>query len=666
MCFQGYAHHTCGCTRLFEEECDYAKELDTPFYLKVACPNYAMSRKHSAFDCGKGGAYCANVPDAAYLEYVFDLKIKHETDVKWLDKHIEEVIHPRRRLILATLEQDFAGHLPSIKQAYMSSPQYLEVDRAWMAMLKKKAEIVDKAAKAVEILRYARDFYLLQRQMLGISAGNMPALPDVLRNFSVAPLNPSAAPLLQRNAVNTAPPLQAPRMGIGTSTKSSNGLIQPQPRRLYSLHGPDPFGRPPVRAKSTHEEVQQPPLPVPSVKASPPKRGARAKKTEAVDNNADETPSDLRRSTRVRGKKVNYNEPSDEYTSAPSSPEKSDISSYSPTKSDASYPGARVSRGSSSLRDMIGEYQKQSGSVSTPAQRPSSRSQPGGASSRQRGLLDIVPQIRVDSPRSDTPDTDILQPDDPRHNGVPHTPIQQNNSIAPFAAPAFRTLGDGNPDPALLAFQQAYQQTRMSVNTSLNSMQQDTPQGTSSGYSNRIDYSGTIPQQQTQSILGTNISPPKLVQYQTPNNPTEPRKRPMPASSPILPSNKRVELSFPSSYISNTTTSTATSASSPPKPSYMQRQDSGLGFTSPPKPYDPSSSLLRPPQPSQTGLVFKPTAQTFKPSGLSQVGPVQDVFTTSVTASSLNDLLSATADATQNMNEILDLDWTLLSDGSKF
>ncbi|KAK4498895.1 hypothetical protein PRZ48_009405 [Zasmidium cellare] len=653
MCFQGFAHHSCGCTKLFEEECDYAKELETaPFYLKVACPNYTIARRYPEFECGKGGLYCANTPDASYLDSVVEFKAKLEAEITSMDKFITEFIQPRRKVVLEALGKQYPGDLPKIKQVYMSHPASADLDLKWTTALQKKANFANRIVGMNYVLRYSRDFYLLQRQQPGYSARNMPPLPDALKNFNFEVARP-APPL--HSSSNMVPALAAQPIGIGMGTAIPNGILQSQPVRPQSFPGPDPFGPNPANVKVEQKQLQQPSLPPPPVKEPPRKRGRAPKKAKVVDNAAEDTSSDLRRSTRVRGKKVDYNETSDDYPSATPSPQKSDASTYSPPKSDAksevSDPGVKAPRGSSSLRDMIGEYQKQTSAISTPTRHPSI-SQAGSASSQRLGLLDTVPQIRIDSPRSDTPDTDILQPDDPRHDGGMQVSMQSTTTSSSFAAPAFRTLANGNPDPALLAFQQAYQQTRVSAGTNFT-----TSQGVASQYG--LQASNSPPQR------SIGMSPPNLVHYTTPTDPIEPRKRPMAASSPIPSSNKRLELSFPSSY--TIPTHNTTSMSSPPKPTYMQRQDSSQGFLSPPK----LNSMAPPPS------HFRSSSQTFKPSGLSQVSPVQDVFgttsaaTTTTSGDFASGMLPTGSDAFGGNgdvqgNEISELDWALLSDGSKF
>ncbi|KAF2161890.1 hypothetical protein M409DRAFT_58671 [Zasmidium cellare ATCC 36951] len=661
MCFQGFAHHSCGCTKLFEEECDYAKELETaPFYLKVACPNYAVARRYPPFECGKGGLYCENTPDATYLDQVFDFKTKLETEAMATDKYINEYIHPRRKIVLDTLEKQYFGDMAKIKQAYTSNAVFADLDQKWTIALHKKADLTDKIAAMNSILRYAREFYLLQRQLPGYTPASMPVLPDYLKNFRVeaprpAPIQPPSANMITPLSALQAGVAVAVGMGLAIGTHS--GILQPQPIRPQSLPGPDPFG-PTTAGVQVEQKKLQPSLQAPAVKESPRKRRRPAKKAKAAENTAEDASPDLRRSTRVRGKKVDYNETSDDLESAASSPEKSDVSAYSPSKSDVSDQGVKPSRGSSSLRDMIGEYQKQSGNVSTPTRRPPSQGQTGSASSQNRGLLDNVPQIRVDSPRSDTPDTDILQPDDPRYDGGMQAPTEKINHNSAFAPSAFRPLPNGNPDPALLAFQQAYQQTRVSAGNNLN---------TSQGIINDLrrlanPHTSRSPSQRDHSMPPATISPPKLVQYNIPTDPAEPRKRPIPASSPILPSNKRVELSFPSSYTTPTyynqnPAATSVSMSSPQKPTYMHRQDSGMGYLSPPK----AKNMGPPPPP-----IFIPTTnQTFKPSGLSQVSPVQDVFSFSSATAPAGDLLPTATEGGGDVEDS-DFDWALLGDGSKF
>lgn len=638
MCFQGFVHHGCGCIRLFEDECDYATELEAvPFYSKVACPNYTIARRNADLDCGKDGLYCANTPDAAYLDYVHSCKAKCELDMANIDRYINEQIHPQRQTAMRMIEEKYPGDMALMKQAYMSQPQCVELDQNWAGLLQKKRQFAAGLSQANHVLRYARDFYMLQRHAYGPLVGNKQPLPDVLKNFQAT--NPAAIAgqhmagqtgnmrMLPSNIAHSIipPPVQP--------AASGSLAFHPQPTPPETISQSDPFASTSTRTK--RQRQLQPNFPSAETKESPRKRGRGSKKSTATNDIPDDTSPNVRRSTRVRGKKVNYNEEAfEDLPSRTPSPEKSDASSYSPSKSDivsdrvgvkASRSSSSLVRSSTSLRDIIGEFQKHAGTNISPARRPPSRSQATGGTPQK----DDVPQIRVDSPRSGTPDTDILHPEDPRHDGSTQIPMQYN---LPQTRPG--VLPNGDPDPAMLAFQLAHQNTRLqAMNRSLT-------------------HDSAIRLQST----------PR----QTPPDTSDPKKRQMPASSPAMGSKKRVQLTYP---WANNSPDQSMSASSPPRmASYMQRQDSGIGHSRNPSNELSMGSSMRPPPPPP---MFRSSSQTFKPSGLSQVSPMQDVFpadaslAAAVTVPADSFHSSGEADAVQGQG-MSDLDWALLSDGSKF
>ena len=93
-------------------------------------------------------------------------------------------------------------------------------------------------------------------------------------------------------------------------------------------------------------------------------------------------------------------------------------------------------------------------------------------------------------------------------------PIQRINRSSSFVPSAFRPLANGNPDPALLAFQRAHEQTRGHTGIGFNLSQAS---GHEFGLSN-VNTRGHLPQQ-GHSMLEANMSAPDLMQCNIPTDP---------------------------------------------------------------------------------------------------------------------------------------------------
>ena len=68
MCFQGFTTFQCSHTRIFESECQLAR--DYALWIKCMCDNYHIESRRSLGACGDGKFYCKETKDGPFLDEV--------------------------------------------------------------------------------------------------------------------------------------------------------------------------------------------------------------------------------------------------------------------------------------------------------------------------------------------------------------------------------------------------------------------------------------------------------------------------------------------------------------------------------------------------------------------------------------------------------------------
>lgn len=280
---------------MFEETCSTAASLSLPFFLKLACSAYEITRRTPPRFCGKGTFYCAQTPDGQYLEHVYATLTTTQDEIQKIETHIYGD---------GGLRDYGQGLGNAILRAGGSSG-----DCRRDAGVREVYARVGELQGEVQVLRAREE-------------GMMVTIEKAKRWFAAA---------------------QA-RFGLGIGGPSSLSL----PRGMYppALQGNAVTSPPRQVSMSLYR-------PVPSKKRGPPKRDSLSPEEQPAP------PLPTRRSSRVRTKKVRYAESESDPPSRTLSPEKSDAaeSSFSLKTRTEILPQERVAR-SSSLVDMIEDWKK--------------------------------------------------------------------------------------------------------------------------------------------------------------------------------------------------------------------------------------------------------------------------------------------------------------------
>ncbi|KAK1072761.1 hypothetical protein LTR74_002276 [Friedmanniomyces endolithicus] len=409
MCFVGYVHFAWGHKRIDSRDCDYALAVQSPFFIRYQCPNYTQARASPGFACGTGKFYCKETKDGPFLEHLHQTAAVAQDDMTRIEAQLAKLMEASHTF---TEEWNRRG-VPSVVRPQLQSFQYISTQHR--RLMVERGNTRQTHDQSLAVIEQARAYFTRVNHSLRMGEapvyppfvpssnlfGKIPAEIAMARNAHIAardngqlhaPQRPASTPhatLLppspavsnirvsqRRSAYHSHHPAGAlSRQTLHLSQPSSHALSSAQPRVKEQLH-------------DLSIDMQPPP----SIKS---KRGrpfknvvSRTRKAQFRDSTHDDD-NDVRRSVRVRNKRVNYADSATSHeASREPSPEKSDMFGSSPIKSDeyASPVGGSRDRGmttssqpsagkppkqASSLGDRLNDWVRQSklAEAATPKQR---------------------------------------------------------------------------------------------------------------------------------------------------------------------------------------------------------------------------------------------------------------------------------------------------------
>lgn len=407
MCFQGFVYFACGHQDIIESDCDLSIASQNPFYLKCGCVKYKLD--HSSppgVQCGRGRFYCSKSADGPFLDHASDEEAKAAAAIADLNIEIAKYQAAYQRFVNWATQHYFP------KEAWPTMPQYVTMAADASNLMQRRKAHQKTQVDARSIMEQARAYHQRKDQHRQSGGGDVfppfvPAANSVSRvpaefntqsnapqqaveGSSVAPSSASnsyweqsSQPLPIYNPFAAQQPIQmppspasshiaaAPMMPYATSTSTmalkASKVAEEQRTEAQSQHLQSisrRAGRP--RKFYGNDEAQS---------QSPKPKGRRrlAQQQEDVQDDAEA----VRRSARVRSK-INYAESagSDAGSREPSPDKNSDVSGFSPAKSDVSVSlsntgsvqrksgrGAgldsqELRRSSSSLVDKLSDYKR--------------------------------------------------------------------------------------------------------------------------------------------------------------------------------------------------------------------------------------------------------------------------------------------------------------------
>ncbi|KAM3419768.1 hypothetical protein BST61_g3101 [Cercospora zeina] len=332
MCFHKFTAFRCGCTRLDEQECEAAEEVDINFWRKIDCAYYHSEHVDEQVQCGAGKFYCRTTNDGS----CFDKIEKAHDESK--SKHFALVseLAIRKRILLskrdvwlaqgASIPQILALGEVKVLNSYLTTVDHQRQQHEHDLIIWMKVKALAKQH---------HDTFQLHKQ-------EGPPFEHFLARFHpqvLARINPPAA----------APPVPPSPLDIQPPTETLHqkpSLVRSVPIQYHVPQGPVQsagafhHANSPAQASVSQRTRAQPQQravqnAIPEVRAHQQKL-ARAKK-QKVDpaSSPAKSSSVVRRSSRVKDKKINYRD-DDSDLSGPFSPMKpqSDSSGFSPGKID--------------------------------------------------------------------------------------------------------------------------------------------------------------------------------------------------------------------------------------------------------------------------------------------------------------------------------------------
>nr|POF20001.1 hypothetical protein CFP56_52250 [Quercus suber] len=311
MCLQAFLHFTCSHNTIIIRLCDSGARIadHVPFYMPHSCQSYQVIHNQTSYACGV----------APYLDH-------GNADVRALDSVF--LMRQRESVMLAGLESQLAQAVESstaVKQYLLDAgiseatfheyPRYREQQAECDFLLRCKQELMFRVGRVADILHHASRCCVLNSNP---TAGLVPSTGLLkTRNIPLAESqHDSTLPKDQMHA-RTAHAVQYE--GDHSPPRSLAGKVA-----LNRLHEEPGEQRGPYLS-DVNPESQPDSTPKP-------KRSRRPDQPRRLQvGSGSERSVSVRRSTRVRNKKVNYAESSSSSRSL--SPAKSDLSAFSPSRS---------------------------------------------------------------------------------------------------------------------------------------------------------------------------------------------------------------------------------------------------------------------------------------------------------------------------------------------
>ncbi|KAK0309359.1 hypothetical protein LTR01_004466 [Friedmanniomyces endolithicus] len=362
MCFVGFVHFACGHQRIDARDCDYALALQLPFFIRHQCPYYSQSRASPGFACGTGMFYCKETKDGAFLEHLHQTVTIAQEDLSRIENQLAKLMNASQ---MFTEEWNRRG-VPSGVRPQLQSFQYIATQHH--RLMVERGNTRQTRDQSLAVIEQARAHFT--RVGYATNMGETPTYPPFVPSSNIFGKVPAEIAMaydahiaardngqLQMPQYPVPIPHEAP---LPPSPAVSNVRI-PQRRSAYHSHHPagvlsrqtSHLSQPsshvlgsaqiPLVKDELHDlsndlsNNMQPPPSIKRKRGQPSKNAVSRTRRPQFKDSTQEDDNDVRRSVRVRNKRVNYaDSATSEEASREPSPEKSDVSGFSPLKFDES------------------------------------------------------------------------------------------------------------------------------------------------------------------------------------------------------------------------------------------------------------------------------------------------------------------------------------------
>lgn len=442
MCWVGYVHFACGHNKIYTTDCAYAKEQS--LWQRVACIDYTEDSTYPPYFCGLGKFYCLNTKDGPFFDHVVEGGRNAQATMIQIDSQL-----PR---IKAAAEQFvYQANQRGITQTdWKDMPEFLRLRENHAELIQRRKAVQKTLLDANEIMQGAQEWNRRREEHLMSGDGSVfpPYVPrpDIVgripAELQLQPVQNMDVPQSIDPTGYSGPSLQTEygaQAGV-QSSRPSGTITQPQQFQIPS-GGYNPSLLPQAynmmqaqqagvdRQKMQHTQqlpstyeprsygtLGQPNQPMFEGETATPAPRRRGRKSAARKQEEEREEAErVRRSARVRGKKVNYAEsPGSSAASREPSPGKSDVSGLSPLKSDDSrspvknrrFGGREIKLGAGSAT----ELERTGSSLAEKISDYNMRSTMGQGLPMQQRQISVKKELLDSSPAQPTPppDTRVL------------------------------------------------------------------------------------------------------------------------------------------------------------------------------------------------------------------------------------------------------------------
>ncbi|KAI7511567.1 hypothetical protein KC347_g3278 [Hortaea werneckii] len=421
MCLQDFYHYACGHSKIFDTKCDEATQLEVAYWQKCACPYYVHRTFYPLYLCGAARFYCDHSPDAPYLNHTFQIRVASEDTVKTFGPQLTVAYNNVDKF----LQHAKGLQIPSL--LWPSIPVHGQIKATVMTLEPKVKEAQQHYSEATAILEQAQKYFAQLAQQPGNSTSNpIPPFapgPNALNKVPAEVQEPSFRE--RKDSVEDSNGKDAQNLAIvpedlaAMDSSQKQPSAQPSPGPTISRQTELPtlaaegYKHPPLTYEeelevainaARRDEAKAKKRVAVEEETSPmkPKKKARsAKKAKPSQEQAPESEA-IRRSVRVRDRKIDYAESpgsedpspfkseasgfSAETSEAGSSPDKAKQKRINAENMAAATQESTAVPRSSFLGAKIGDFQRRGGVAA-------------GVASRQQNTTNPESMIRFESPQ---------------------------------------------------------------------------------------------------------------------------------------------------------------------------------------------------------------------------------------------------------------------------
>lgn len=153
MCFQDFVYYPCGHSKIVETKCDEAKQLEVTYWQKYACQHYEHRTSRVPYLCGAARFYCDHSPDAPFLNHAFKIRVASQDTVNKVGSQLDVAYANVKNFVRQAKELQIPSHdWPNI-------PAHRQIKETIEVLQPKLKDAQQRFNEATAILRQAQQYF---------------------------------------------------------------------------------------------------------------------------------------------------------------------------------------------------------------------------------------------------------------------------------------------------------------------------------------------------------------------------------------------------------------------------------------------------------------------------------------------------------------------------